>query len=158
MKLTTQPVDAVIGMLINDFDKSVFAGGLTEATPKNGMRGNILKADNFRRYKPDSHRTTAYYVVGVPSEGVIRNRGPYSHFIARHPIVVEIHSLRSDDEVEEWKDEAWSIIQTRRLSISSLYSDYRKIVIESVPQDVSAGTKYKWAIYFDLEQMIATYP
>ena len=36
-KLSTFPVDAIIGMLINDFDTDVYSGGLTEATPANSI-------------------------------------------------------------------------------------------------------------------------
>ena len=145
-KLTTQPVDAVIGMLINDFDKSVFNGGLSQATPTNGMRGNILKADNFSRYKPDKHRTTAYYVVGVPASGIYRYLGQYTHTVGKYPVYIEIHSHRSDDEAEAWKEEAMEILWTRRKNISNLYSDYRRIDIEGTPQDVSVRLHFKWVI------------
>lgn len=156
-KLTTQPVDAIIGTFINDFDKTVFNGGLVEATPQNAMRGNILKADNFRNFRPDSHRCTAYYVVGMASAGLRRNYGSYSHYMDKIPVYVEVHSVRSDDEAEKWKEEAWNILEGRRKTISSLYSDYRLIELEGYPSDVSAGAKFKWVINFILRSHVTSY-
>jgi len=158
MKLTTQPIDAIIGTMTTDFDKSIFNGGLTEATPDNGMRGNILKAENFRNFHPKDHRTTAYYVVGMPANAVIRNYGPYDHFKFTIPMFLEIHSMRSDTEAEAWKDEAWEILQTRRKDIADLYSDYRHIILETAPLNISAGAKYKWVINFNLEGHVQVYP
>ena len=158
VKLTTQPADAIIGTMINDWDTAVFNGGLTRATPANHMRGNILKADDFRTFKPHDTRTTEYIVVGLASGGIIRNYGAYSHFYARIPVFVEIHSVRSDTQVEAWKEECWLVLQTRRKNITNLYSDYRKIWLETFPLDVSAGTRFKWVINFELEMHVNAYP
>lgn len=156
-KLTTQPVDAIIGLLVAKFDTAVFNYGLTEATPANGMRGNILKADNFRNFKPHTHRTTAYYVVGMGSAGVRRNHGAYSHYHYRIPVYIEIHSTRSDNEAEAWKEEAIEILETYRKTISDYYSDYRYIELETSPIDVSAGAKFKWVINFGLRTHVESY-
>jgi len=149
-KLSTRPVDAVIGTLINDFSKTVFNGGLTSGV-------NIIHGNEYRNFRMNNKTNTAFFDVGEVGEGIIRNRGPYSHFFVRYPVVIYVHSYRSDEEAIAWIEEAWEIMQDRRLTIVNLYPDYRKIFIESGPQDISTGTKYKYKLVVELETNIKTF-
>jgi hypothetical protein len=156
-KLSVQPVDAVIAFLIARWGRNAMKVTLKEATAANGMDGNVLKADDFRMYKPKGNRT-AFIVVGQPSLGLTRNYGSYSHAVNKHPIIIEIHSVRSDKEVEAWKDEVWEIVKTVRKTTSYIGSGYRKVWLLTPPMDVSAKTNYKWVITIELEQNMEQLP
>ena len=119
---------------------------------------NIIKSENYRNFRLQSKDVTEFIVVGMVGTGINRNYGQYDHHYTRYPIVIEVHSVRSDDACESWVNEVFDLIQGRRKNISNLYSDYRKIIMETEPTDKGTNTKFKWIFTFYLETHVQGYP
>lgn len=148
--MPTIEADAAAKALLEDqWDYTVWNNRLTA----------VLQKDFDSRHPPTKGEYIIISIYG-PSDG--EDFGHYGAHIDKHPVAIEVHSLRSHARMIAGKNEIQRILDLARidpalLNVGDGGSSYRKLWRADRGQDISSSRAHKWIIKTLWEENLTGY-